>query len=86
MATITLCQTMPPREVAELDARIARQKAIIERLKQNGAPVDKATDNLLQMELLLLDLQGRAGQVHAAEWPLAKKRVARADRGIIQCS
>lgn len=61
MAAIALRQTMPPREVAELEACIAHQKALIERLKQSGASVDKATDNLLQMELLLLDLQGPAG-------------------------
>lgn len=46
------------QELAELEERIHRQEALIERLTQAGASVEKASDRLLQMQLVLLDMRG----------------------------
>ncbi len=46
------------QELAELEERIQRQEALIERLTQTGASVEKASDRLLQMQLVLLDMRG----------------------------
>ena len=46
------------QELAELEERIQRQEALIERLTQAGASVEKASDRLLQMQLVLLDMRG----------------------------
>ena len=47
-------------ELAEQEERIVRQEALIGRLTEVGAPVDKASDRLLQMQLVLLDMRGQA--------------------------
>lgn len=46
------------QELADLEERIRRQEALIERLTQAGASVEKASDRLLQMQLVLLDMRG----------------------------
>jgi uncharacterized coiled-coil protein SlyX len=46
------------QELAELEERIQRQEALIERLTKAGASVEKASDRLLQMQLVLLDMRG----------------------------
>lgn len=51
------------QELAEQEDRIIRQEALIERLIKVGAPVDKASDRLLQMQLLLLDMRGQVASV-----------------------
>lgn len=45
------------QEMAELEERIHRQEALIERLTQAGADVEKASDRLLQMQLVWLDMR-----------------------------
>ena len=47
------------QEMAEQEEQIARQQALIARLEKTSAPVDKAVDRLLQMQLLLLDMRGQ---------------------------
>ena len=44
---------MATRHVAEQEARIARQRVLIDRLRKCGAPLDNALDLLQSMQELL---------------------------------
>jgi hypothetical protein len=50
------------QEMAELEERIHRQEALIERLTKAGADVEKASDRLLQMQLVWLDMRSDVAQ------------------------
>lgn len=56
-------------DLSEQEQRIVRQEALIERLTKAGAPVDKAIDRLLQMQLLRLDMRGRVACEELADAP-----------------
>jgi hypothetical protein len=51
------------RHVAEQEARIARQEALIERLRNVGAPLDGAVWLLAEMHDLLLTMREHVAQL-----------------------
>jgi hypothetical protein len=54
---------MAVRHVAEQEQRIARQEALIERLREVGAPVDRSLKLLVEMKDLLETMRAHVARL-----------------------